>query len=67
MLCSILPFSAFAADSEQLLEGVATITKVELYEGTSLTTGTKVTGDDYLIKNASQMLLYYEFKIGDHT
>ncbi|MBU5431171.1 SpaA isopeptide-forming pilin-related protein [Intestinimonas sp. MSJ-38] len=61
LLCSLLPLSAFAADSKQLTE-VAAITKVELYEGTTPTDGTKVT-DEYLIKNASQMLLYYEFDI----
>lgn len=66
MLCSLLPFSAFAADSRQL-EDVADITNVVLYEGTSPTTGTKVTGDDYLIKNASQMLLYYEFNIREEA
>ena len=66
MLCSILPFSAFAADSRQL-EDVADITNVVLYEGTSLTTGTIVTGDGYLIKNASQMLLYYEFNIREEA
>lgn len=63
LLCSLLPLSAFAADSKQLT-AVATITKVELYEGTTPTGGTKVTGE-YLIKNANQMLLYYEFDIAD--
>ena len=63
LLCSLLPLSVFAADSKQLTE-VATITKVELYEGTTPTDGTKVT-DEYLIKNANQMLLYYEFDIAD--
>ena len=62
MLCLLLPFSAFAADSKQLTD-VADIKNVLLYEGTSLTTGTKVEGDYYLIKNTSQMLLYYEFDI----
>lgn len=65
MLYSLLPFSAFAADSEQLKD-VADIKNVLLYEGTSPTTGTKVEveeGEYYLIKNTSQMLLYYEFDI----
>ena len=62
MLCLLLPFSAFAADSKQLTD-VADIKNVLLYEGTSPTTGTKVEGDYYLIKNTSQMLLYYEFDI----
>ena len=66
LLCSLLPLSAFAADSKQLTE-VATITKVELYEGTTPTAGTKVTGENYLIKNASQMLLYYKFDIDEHA
>ena len=64
LLCSLLPLSAFAADSKQLAE-VATITKVELYEGTTPAAGTKVTGENYLIKNANQMLLYYGFNIDD--
>ena len=66
LLCSLLPLSAFAADSKQLAD-VATIKTVALYEGTTPTTGTPVTGENYLIKNASQMLLYYEFDIADNA
>ena len=33
LLCSLLPLSVFAAGSEKL-EDIATITKVEWYEGT---------------------------------
>lgn len=64
LLCSLLPLSVFAAGSEKL-EDIATITKVEWYEGTTPTTGTKVTGKDYLIKTPGQMLLYYEFDIAE--
>lgn len=66
LLCSLLPLSAFAAGSKQLTE-IAEITKVELYEGTTPTTETLVTGKDYLIKNANQMLLYYEFNIAENA
>lgn len=64
LLCSLLPLSVFAADRGKL-EDIAKITQVDLYEGTTPTTGIKVTGENYLIKNASQMLLYYEFDIAD--
>lgn len=64
LLCSLLPQAAFATGSEKL-EGIATITKVELYEGTTPTAGTKVTSENYLIKTPGQMLLYYEFDIAE--
>lgn len=64
LLCSLLPLSVFAAGSGNL-EDIATITKVEWYEGTTPATGTKVTGKDYLIKTPGQMLLYYEFDIAE--
>ena len=66
LLCSLLPQSVFATGSKPL-DAVATITKVELYEGTMPTTGTLVTGEDYLIKTPNQMLLYYEFDIAENV
>lgn len=62
LLCSFLPLSVFAADRGKL-EDIAEIIQVDLYEGTTPAAGTKVTGENYLIKNASQMLLYYGFDI----
>ena len=62
LLCSLLPLSAFAADGGKL-EDIAEITQVDLYEGTTPDAKKKVTGENYLIKNASQMLLYYGFDI----